>query len=63
LHPGGQIRRIALRCVVHAQIIPNATHYHRTGVETEPHLKRHAPLPVHGFPVLSLGRLNIRGSG
>ena len=61
LHASGQIGRIPLRCIVHAQIIPNATHHHRARVQTEPHLKRHAPLPLYGFTVFSQGRLYIQG--
>jgi hypothetical protein len=37
LHPRGQANRVALRRVVHPQIIADPSHYHLAGVKPHPH--------------------------
>ena len=39
LHAGSEVRRVADRGVVHAQVIADLADHHRTGVETDPELK------------------------
>jgi hypothetical protein len=61
LHACGQVHRVSLSRIVHAQIVPDAPHDHEAGVQTQTHLERHLPLPVDYLAVVLHGRLNIEG--
>ena len=62
LHPGGQVGGIAHGRVIHPQIVPDAPHHHRTGVEADAHLKIPARNPSLTFSLYS-ARAFLNGQG
>jgi hypothetical protein len=59
LKPGGQIRRVALGRIVHAEVVPNRGNDHLTGVHADPQLEVDLLLPVKLLPVGAQGRLHL----
>jgi hypothetical protein len=61
LHPCGQVRRLADRRVIHAEVAANRAHHHRTGVEPDANLDLDSLLAPNLFCVATNGRLHGEG--
>src|SRR5262249_4137412 len=63
LHAGGEPHDVALRGVVHAQVVPDPAHDDLAGVQAHPHRELEPPLAPHVFGERAKLARQIQGGG